>query len=68
MPFSRELQTLGGALNDMLPALFPSRRRVARARPVLHGAEVPLEAVLEELMRGAVYADGWLSLGIELIV
>ena len=65
---TREQQTLGNALNVMIPALFPSRRRMVLARPVLHGAVLPLEAVLDDLMRGAVYADGWLSLGIDMII
>lgn len=68
VPGTREQQTLGNALNVMIPALFPSRRRMVLARPVLHGAVLPLEAVLDDLMRGAVYADGWLSLGIDMIM
>lgn len=65
---TREPQTLGTALNAMLPALFPSRRRMILARPVLHGAVVPLEAVMDDLMRGAVYADGWLNFGIDMVI
>lgn len=54
-------QTLGAALHNLLPALFPSRRTPMVARPILHGAEVPLNSTLEELARWACYADGWLS-------
>jgi autophagy-related protein 5 len=59
-----EPQTLGKALNTLLPSLFPSRRTVILARPVLHGAVVPLGAPVEEVMRAAAYADGWVHLGI----
>jgi autophagy-related protein 5 len=55
-------QTLGTALHNLLPGLFPSRRTPIIARPVLHGAQVPLSASLEELARWACYADGWLSM------
>ena len=61
---SREAQTLGEALHSLLPALFPSRRTPILARPVLHGAVVPLGVKLEELLREAAYADGWLHLGV----
>jgi autophagy-related protein 5 len=68
IPSTREPQTLGMVLNSLIPAMFPSRRRTVLARPVLHGAVVPLTAVVEELMRGAAYADGWVSLGIDMII
>ena len=68
LPGSRETQTLGTALNAMLPSLFPSRRRTVLAQPVLHGAVVPMAAVAEELMRGAAYADGWVGLNIEMVI
>lgn len=55
-------QTLGTALHDFLPKLFPSRRTPVLALPVLHGAVVPLAAGIEELMRAAGYADGFLHL------
>ncbi|RAL58556.1 hypothetical protein DID88_003332 [Monilinia fructigena] len=58
---SREPQTLGGALNSVLPSLFPSRRDAILAEVILHGATVPFKAVLEDLMREASYADGWLN-------
>ncbi|KAL9115314.1 MAG: hypothetical protein Q9227_000635 [Pyrenula ochraceoflavens] len=54
-------QTLGTALNKLLPSLFPSRRVAVLARPVLHGAEVPMSARLEELGRWACYAEGWVG-------
>ncbi|KAI9756601.1 MAG: hypothetical protein M4579_003779 [Chaenotheca gracillima] len=59
-----ETQTLGAALHTLLPTLFPSRRTPTLARPVLHGAVVPFTAPVEELMRAAAYADGWLHLGV----
>ncbi|KAJ8066914.1 hypothetical protein OCU04_004299 [Sclerotinia nivalis] len=58
---SREPQTLGGALNSVLPTLFPSKRDAILAEVILHGATVPFKAVLEDLMREASYADGWLN-------
>ncbi len=61
---SREQQTLGHALHDLLPSLFPSRRTVVLARAVLHGAVLPLTAPVEEVMRAAAYADGWVHLSV----
>ncbi|KAK8168017.1 autophagy protein Apg5-domain-containing protein [Phyllosticta citrichinensis] len=55
-------QTLGTALNAVLPSLFPSRRSPLLAQPVLHGAVVPLAAPVDELGRAASYADGFLHL------
>jgi autophagy-related protein 5 len=54
-------QTLGTALHQMIPSLFPSRRTPILATPLLHGAPVPMTAHLEELLRWGGYADGWLS-------
>jgi autophagy-related protein 5 len=54
-------QTLGTALHQLIPSLFPSRRTPILATPLLHGAPVPMGAHLEELVRWGCYADGWLS-------
>ncbi|OAL34497.1 hypothetical protein AYO20_06127 [Fonsecaea nubica] len=54
-------QTLGTALHQLVPSLFPSRRTPILATPLLHGAPVPMSAQLEELARWGCYADGWLS-------
>jgi autophagy-related protein 5 len=54
-------QTLGTALHQLIPSLFPSRRTPILATPLLHGTPVPMSAQLEELVRWACYADGWLS-------
>lgn len=62
-----EVQTLGSALNSVLPSLFPSRRDVIVAEPILHGAAVPFNAPLEEVMREASYADGWIHLSVLMI-
>ncbi|TVY38167.1 Autophagy protein [Lachnellula occidentalis] len=59
--------TLGSALNAVLPSLFPSRRDVILAEPVLHGAPVPMRAPVEDLMREAAYADGWLHLCVVMV-
>lgn len=57
---NKQPQTLGTALNSILPTVFLSRRNAILAMAVLHGAVVPLGAVLEELARAAAYADGFL--------
>lgn len=64
VPNTREPQTLGSALHGLLPALFPSRRTPILAKPVLHGAVVPMGALLEELLRAGAYLDGWVHLGV----
>ncbi|KAL2036067.1 hypothetical protein VTO58DRAFT_101985 [Aureobasidium pullulans] len=63
-PFSgtRQLNTLGMELNQILPTVFPSRRNPVLATPVLHGAVVPMGAPVEELMRAAAFADGFLHI------
>ncbi|SZF04717.1 unnamed protein product [Blumeria hordei] len=63
-----EVQTLGSALALMLPSLFQGSIESAQAEPILHGAPVPLYAPLEELMREAAYADGWLHICIRLSI
>ena len=63
-PNSRESQTLGVALYTLLPTLFPSRRTPILAKPILHGALVPMGALVEDLMRSAAYLDGWIHLGV----
>ncbi|KAI3326128.1 autophagy protein Apg5-domain-containing protein [Xylariaceae sp. AK1471] len=55
-------QTIGAALRNLLPQLFPSSRDPVLAAAILHGAHVPFNAPLEELMREAAYPDGWLCL------
>jgi autophagy-related protein 5 len=52
--------TLGMALNQILPTVFPSRRNPVLAAPVLHGAVVPMSAPVEDLMRAAAFTDGFL--------
>jgi autophagy-related protein 5 len=55
-------QTLGTALHQLIPGLFPSRRTPILATPLLHGVPLPMSANLEELVRWGCYADGWLSI------
>lgn len=62
-----EVQTLGSALNMILPTLFPSRRDAIHAEPILHGVPVPFSAPIEDLMREAAYPDGWLHLCVLLL-
>lgn len=61
---SHQPQTLGTALNTVLPTIFPSRRNPLLAQPVLHGVAVPMEANLEELGRTASYLDGFLHVAV----
>lgn len=56
----RKPQTLGQALKKAMPKLFPSSRDPVLAEVVMHGAAVPFEAPLGDLMREAAYPDGWL--------
>ncbi|PPJ59555.1 hypothetical protein CBER1_09803 [Cercospora berteroae] len=61
---SKQPQTLGTALNTLLPTIFPSRRSPIYARPVLHGAAVPLAAKLDDLGKAGAYTDGFLHVAI----
>ncbi|RMZ74031.1 autophagy 5 [Pyrenophora seminiperda CCB06] len=61
---SRQPQTMGTALNQILPTLFPSRRSPLLAQAVLHGAVLPLTASVEELVRATAYLDGWLHIAV----
>lgn len=54
-----QLQTIGGVLHTLLPNLFPSRRTPVLAKPVLHGAVLPMSAPIEEIVRSSAYGDGW---------
>jgi autophagy-related protein 5 len=58
----RRPQLLGLALRKMMPSLFPSSRDPVLANVIMHGAPVPFDAPLPELMREAAYPDGWLCL------
>ncbi|KAI6867728.1 autophagy protein 5 [Hortaea werneckii] len=64
---SKQPQTLGTALNTVLPSIFPSRRNPLLAQPVLHGAAVPMGANLVELGRAAGYLDGFLHVVIVML-
>ncbi|KAF1914926.1 autophagy protein-like protein 5 [Ampelomyces quisqualis] len=61
---SKQPQTIGTALNRILPSLFPIRRSPLLAQAVLHGAVLPLNASVEDLVRAAAYLDGWLHIAI----
>ncbi|KAJ5980249.1 hypothetical protein N7481_007547 [Penicillium waksmanii] len=56
---STQPQTIGGVLHTLLPNLFPSRRTPVLAKPVLHGAVLPMSSPIEEVVRSAAYGDGW---------
>lgn len=64
---SRQAVTLGAALNEMLPTIFPSRRNPVLASPVSHGALVPMSAPIEELGRAAAYTDGFLHIAVVML-
>ena len=64
---SRQPQTLGTALNSILPTIFPSRRNPLLAQPVLHGAVVPMSAQLEDLGKAGAYADGYLHVAVVML-
>ncbi|WEW59740.1 Autophagy protein 5 [Emydomyces testavorans] len=66
-PLQTQPQTIGTALNALLPSLFPSKRIPVLAKPVLHGAVVPMSAPVEEVVRCAGYADGWLGVVISMV-
>lgn len=59
---STQRQTVGTALHNLVPSLFPSKRTPILAKPILHGAVLPMNAILEELAVQACYADGWLNI------
>lgn len=61
---TRQPQTVGMALNQILPTLFPSRRSPLLAQAVLHGAVLPLGTNVEDLVRATAYLDGWLHITI----
>ncbi|KAF9893580.1 hypothetical protein FE257_010892 [Aspergillus nanangensis] len=60
-------QTLGSVLHTLLPNLFPSRRTPVLAKPVLHGAALPMSAPIEEVVRSSAYGDGWVYLVIRMM-
>ena len=62
-----QTQTIGSALHSLLPNLFPSRRTPVLAKPVLHGAAVPMSAPVEEVVRNCAYGDGWLYVVIRMM-
>ncbi|PLB45438.1 putative autophagy protein Apg5 [Aspergillus steynii IBT 23096] len=62
-----QTQTIGTALHSLLPNLFPSRRTPVLAKPVLHGAVVPMSTPVEELVRSSMYGDGWLYVVIRMM-
>lgn len=64
---SRQPQTLGTALNNILPTIFPSRRNPLLAQPVLHGVVAPMAAPVEDLGRAAAYADGFLHVAVVML-
>ncbi|KAG5365775.1 Autophagy protein 5 [Yarrowia sp. B02] len=61
------LCTVGQALHAHLPTFFPSETKAVVARVVLHGVEVPLEAVLANLYYMAMYPDGFLHISLVMI-
>ncbi|KAJ8115942.1 hypothetical protein OPT61_g2525 [Boeremia exigua] len=62
---SRQPQTVGTALNQILPTLFPSRRSPLLAQAVLHGAVLPLSTNVEDLVRAAAPALAWKMINVQ---
>ncbi|OQE45984.1 hypothetical protein PENCOP_c001G03493 [Penicillium coprophilum] len=60
-------QTIGTVLHILLPNLFPSRRTPVLAKPVLHGAVIPMSAPIEEVVRSSAYGDGWAYLVVRMM-
>ncbi|KAJ5467483.1 Autophagy-related protein 5 [Penicillium sp. IBT 31633x] len=60
-------QTVGTVLHTLLPNLFPSRRTPVLAKPVLHGAVLPMSAPIEEVVRSSAYGDGWAYLVVRMM-
>jgi autophagy-related protein 5 len=60
-------QTVGTILHTLLPNLFPSRRTPVLAKPVLHGAVIPMSAPIEEVVRSSAYGDGWAYLVVRMM-
>lgn len=60
-------QTVGTVLHTLLPNLFPSRRTPVLAKPVLHGAVIPMSTPIEELVRSSAYGDGWAYLVVRMM-
>ena len=54
-----EKQTVGTALHQVLPSLFPSRQTCLFARPMAHGIVVPMTAPLGEVSEVFRGGDGW---------
>ncbi|KAL3466507.1 autophagy protein Apg5-domain-containing protein [Aspergillus heterothallicus] len=63
----QQQQTIGSALHSILPNLFPSRRTPVLAKPVLHGAALPMSAPVEEVVRCSAYGDGWVYIVIRMM-
>lgn len=59
---SAEHQTVGTALHQVLPALFPSRRTCLFARPICQGVVVPMSARIGELADLFCGGDGWMDI------
>ena len=55
------------ALNSAAPKLFPSRRAPILAVPALHGAVVPMNTGLEDLLKAVAFADGFLHIAIVML-
>lgn len=62
-----KLTTIGQSLHSHLPTFFPSETKPVIARAVVHGVEVPLEAVLANLYYMAMYPDGFLHISLVMI-
>jgi autophagy-related protein 5 len=56
---SSEWQTIGTALHQVLPSLFPSRRTCLFARPVCQGVIIPMTTRVDLFAELFCGGDGW---------
>ncbi|KAI5838595.1 autophagy protein Apg5-domain-containing protein [Morchella snyderi] len=64
---SRDHHTVGTALHLFVPELFPSQRVCVLAKPVIHGVVIAMGTPLIDLMREAVYPDGFLHVSLAMM-
>lgn len=62
-----KLATVGESLHLHLPTFFPGVKKSDIAKAVVHGVEIPLDAVLASVYYMAVYPDGWLHLSLVMV-
>jgi len=59
---SQKDETIGTMLHVALPALFPSRKSLFFAKPMIHGIILDLDMPLLEVASQLAYPDGWIHI------